>query len=71
MDTIVLVISIILQLYPMLAYLGGTEIDEHDHVRSARAIKLSFIMDGSTETLMKASRILSQVKTSFFNATLF
>jgi len=46
--------------YPMLAYLGGTDIDENDHVRSARAIKLSFIMESSTETLRKASRTLSQ-----------
>ena len=53
----------------MLAYLGGTDIDENDHVRSARAIKLSFIMESSTETLRKASRTLSQVKASLIKPT--
>ena len=55
----------------MLAYLGGTDIDKNGNVRSARAIKLSFIMNGSTEKLSKAARILSQVKSKDDNLIRF
>ena len=46
----------------MLAHIGSAVVDDNGYLKSAKALKLSFIMDNSTKKKKKAGEILSQVE---------
>jgi hypothetical protein len=45
-----------------LAHIGSAVVDDKGYLKSAKALKLSFIMDNSTKKKKKAGEILSQVE---------
>ena len=50
----------------MLAHIGSAVVDDNGYLKSAKALKLSFIMDNSTKKKKKAGEILSQVEKYWF-----